>query len=515
MNHQSHRACHAPVRMLALVITICWVGNGAQAQPRPAANAVIPKPSVAGLSQALARTMSEGVPTIAVVTSATDLRSQSLFSGLRIAKQQGNFGDVQLEEMPLEIYDKVATQLGVRQSPCVVICGRSPQGKLQVRGLNPQPGDVNQTLAWASSILSPIQEDFEIPAHDERPIRDPGLTKAQYASGQAFPSAQNPSTPTPNNYPPPMPKQPVTAPPPQPLPVSQPQPYTQAYAPPAFTAPNPAPTVITPPSAPIVVQPAVPTIMVGPAPAPNIIFAASPTPNISYVAPAPIGSAPVASAPPQPNLFTSAAAPPYQPANAPQPPANAPQPMGNSPQPMAYAPQPMGNAPQQPAYAPAPMAYAPAPAASAPVGNAMFLSAPNPIDFMLGSLGELLSRRKNPRLQMGSAPTTVPMAYAPAPMGSAPPTQAYGLYAPAPGYAPQQAYGLAYGPPPGYPNQVFGPPPGQGYGPQPGQGYDPRMGGPGYPPQNGGGGYNYPDDTTTRPSPQHQRESSWFHPFRK
>ena len=153
-----------------------------------------------------------------------------------------------------------------------------------------------------------------------------------------------------------------------------------------------------------------PTVVVGPTPQPNIIFASAPpsAPTISYM-PAANAPQPTANAP---QLFMAPAPQPQPTANAPQPPvAMAP------PAQMAYAPQPMAMAPQpaQPAYAPQQAQVAQSPALLAAV-----LTNPSLVNRLLGALGEHLAQRKNPPLQMGQAPQMMQAPVAAAPIGGAP-----------------------------------------------------------------------------------------------
>ena len=117
------------------------------------------------------------------------------------------------------------------------------------------------------------------------------------------------------------------------------------------------------------------------------------------------------------------------------------------------------------AYAPQPAAYAPQPA----VATAL-MTAPGLVDRMVGSFGEYLAQRKNPRMIMNQAAP----AYAPMPGPSYAPAQAPGYY-----YKPKK-HGKAYFP-------IYGDDDDRdGYG----GGYGPGYGGPGY----GGGGPGYGRD---------------------
>jgi hypothetical protein len=134
-----------------------------------------------------------------------------------------------------------------------------------------------------------------------------------------------------------------------------------------------------------------------------VTVAMAPQPAMGYAPPA-------MSAPPAQNLFTQPMqAPPMQPMQAP--------PM----QPMQAPPmQPMQAPPMQPMQAPS---------------TAMMLQAPGLLNSLLGTIGEHLARRRNPRVQMSPMPTlaqapvaNAPVAYAPVGQGQA--------YAAMTGYAP-------------------------------------------------------------------------------
>jgi hypothetical protein len=141
-----------------------------------------------------------------------------------------------------------------------------------------------------------------------------------------------------------------------------------------------------------------------------------------------------------------------------------------APAPTQYAPVAMAPAPTQyapVAMAPAPTQYAPVapaptqfvPVAQAPVGQSpataavITLVAPRLFDRLLGAIGESLANRRNPRIQMGSAPalspfpTTSGLGFAPTGVAQAP-TAYYApaptAFAPASRCAPARAYGVEY-----------------------------------------------------------------------
>lgn len=186
---------------------------------------------------------------------------------------------------------------------------------------------------------------------------DASVRQAQYAPAQ--PSGQAPAPPAPSG-PPVMPANPV---------------YNTPAAPPVYAA--------LPQSAPVVLQPQAATVIVGPTPPPNIVIASAPAtaPTVTYATVAP----PPASTP---NLF--------------------------------LAPSPTA-APQSAAAAPATQALylsAPVPAAAAP--TALVLMAPNLLDRALGTLGEHLARRKNPRVQLATTPAVAAAPTYAAPLAASP-----------------------------------------------------------------------------------------------
>jgi hypothetical protein len=189
---------------------------------------------------------------------------------------------------------------------------------------------------------------------------------------------------------------------------------------------------------------------------------------------------------------------------------------------------------------------APAQPAMAPVGNApqvgqspvlaaALLTNPRLWERLLGALGEHLAQKKNPRIQMGSAPTVAnaPVAMAPSalsPTGYAPVAQPAMMAMPAMApmaMTPMMAMGAMYGqppaqgyaPPPGYcpPGYGYGPPPGYGYGPPPAYGPPAQ---PPYPPPNvptpqapgaGMASQGYPPAPPAQPGPAQDGQGGLLH----
>ena len=444
-----------------------WWGLPAEAQtPRGA----VATPGWLPLESALRQTVQTGRPSVVVVTERSSPRSLELVKSLQQAAASSLVGRmVSFAEMSREAYPQQVDRMGVTTFPALLVYGQNGS-RLKLLGLRSGPLDVPTTLAWLVSL--PIGSMAAV-----RPP-DPAVTRA--AAGDDYPSAQAPY-PSGQHYPPAPPKVPSQPQPqPQPIPIV---PVPQAQVPPVYTAPAPQPVVVATPAQPVVVQPSQPQVIIGPSQPPQITFANAPTaaPSVSYVQPA---NAPTGNAPQQ--IFM---------ANAPQP-----QPTGNAPpaQPMMYAMAP----PMQPAMAP--VGNAPPQVGQSPVMAAALLTNPRLWERLVGALGEHLAQKKNPRIQMGNAPTVGQAPVAMAPTGGAPTGYAPMGYAPT-GYAPLAYAPVAqpammalpammpmYGPPPGYappygypPQQPYCPPP-QPPGPPP-NAPTPQYGGssgppPGYPP---------------------------------
>ena len=467
------------------------------------------------LDQAMPACKQTGKLLIVVTSSRAEPNSTRFVATL---KEVVSFASSELAplftEMPVERFEADLKRLGVTTHPTLILYRHGPRG-IELVGSRSGLQTVRQAVAWLDSIgalrirkpaaAEPAQAQGETPLPPLPERSTPAVETAQrdhdpqlqrtggqppHFNGQ-MPSGQVPYTSEQGGAPPPMP--PAKIPPPTPPSYSPP-----AYSPPPSYQPVQqvapvtgmvsTPVMVSPPQVPVVVQPQAPTIVVGPTPQPNIIFAASApsAPTISYMVQgnAPVANAPTGNAPQQ--IFMANA--PQPAASAPQPMAMAPQPMAMAPQPMAMAPQPMAMAPQPMAMAPQPMAMAPQPMAMAPVGQAPTGQSPallaavltNPSIFgrILGAIGEHLAQKKNPRIQMGQAPQMMQVPVAQAPVGAAPQgalayaAMGYGAapaapqgfmgYMAGPGGGPPSGYGYGYG---------YGPPPGQGYGP-----------GPGYPP---------------------------------
>ena len=353
----------------------------------------------------------------------------------------------------------------------------------------------------------------------------PPHQSGQLPSGQApYPSEQG----GPPAMPPPMapPKAPPSGPP-QYTPPAYPQPPQASYPPAQPVAPVTGmvstPVAVSPPQVPVVIQPQAPTIVVGPTPQPNIIFAASPpsAPTLSYMVQggAPVANAPTANAPQQ--IFMANAPAAYRQRAATHrhgtttrsdghgaaAPARG---HGTSTPTRGHGPNPnRGHGTSTPTRSHGTSS------GSVPCLLAAVLTNPSLFNRLVGAFGEHLAQRRNPRLQMGQAPQMMQapvgnapvgnapaggMAYAPLGYGGAPPMMGY-LAVPAGGGQPP-AYGYGYGPPPG---QGYYPPPGYGYGPPPGQGYPP------YPPQGPPEYPSYPPQgpPPVAPTPQGYSQGSW------
>jgi hypothetical protein len=407
---------------------------------------------------ALRATVQTGRPSVLVVTSGSDARSQRLRRELLDNPQVRALSKtLSFTEMAAESHAAQVKGLGIRAYPTVLVYRRGAKG-LECMGAMTQPENASYLLGWLSGLGLGLGQVSGAPA----PV-DPGVSRTQYATGQAGPSGQGPPMPSGQHYPPPQP-------PPTPPPVVQ-QPYIPPSPPPTYqvapvvTGPAPVPTLIAPAAPTYVVQQQPATIMMAPAPAPTVV-------QLQPAQAPPMASAPpMGNAPPQ-NLFT-------QPAQAPPtgaaPPANAP----------SYAPP---TYPQQVAYAPPtqPVASAPQQVGQGPIAAAVLttvLTNPSLWERILGTIGEHLAQKKNPRIQMGQAPVMqAPMTGQAPPAGQAPVAyapaagQAYVAAAPAVPYA----YGIPTYPPPGYaapPGYVPQPPPypqpeypvpsPQGYAPSP------------------------------------------------
>lgn len=411
-------------------------------------------PAALSLAQALRTTQETGTPTVVVVTSRAEEGSGKFWRTLSESQEIRSFGQaVQFAEMPAESYAAQVRRLGVKSYPMVIVYRRGAKG-LETAGHQAGPMDTYFVLGWLSTLgLKPEAEKGPAPAvaSANAPVSDPAVTRTrlQIASGQAHPSEQA-------YQPPPPPPQPPYQPPPQYYQTPHPQPV---YQQPAMFAPAPQPVVVPTASAPVVFQPQATQIVVGPTPPPVISFVQqAPTPAFSFAAPAP---APSPAPAPQPNLFAAAPVPSPAPAPAPAPAPSA------APVFMMAAPAPA------PAPAAAPTQVAFAPIAQAPAPGVMVLKSPGLINSLIGTLGEHLAQKKNPRIQMASAPALSPAPVpAPSPLGQAPvafaqaPSQAPAYYAPS---GPPMMYAAA--PPNGAPgfapqNQCF-PPNQQQYQPPP------------------------------------------------
>lgn len=433
--------------MVRECIAFCLIGM-AQAAPAQGLQAA----DWPGLPQAIQEVKKTGAPLVVVATSSASAESAALVASIKESIASGAInGRALFAEMPVETYAERLKGLGVGRFPTVLIYRSGPKGLVAVGHKEIASGA--EVGSWLRTLgLLALK-----PAADRSLVKTGG-----HGSGQTpYPSGQG------EYIPPPAPAPPPYAPPAYPQPVYAPQPVMA----PVYTQPAPQPVVVSAPSAPVVFQPQAPTIVVGPTPQPNIVFANAPAsaPNVSYVN---AGNAPTANAPQQ---FFLAPAPTANAPSAPPPMAYAP----SAPPPMQYAPQ---YAPPMMAYAPqAPqMAYAPAPTGNSPLLAAAILTNPRLWERVIGALGEHLAQKKNPRVQMGSAPTLAqaPMAYAPtagAPMAYAPvaPQPMYAAPAQQPMYMPAgppmygYGYGYGYGPPPGPPAYQQPPPPQGPSGPSP------------------------------------------------
>ena len=474
------------------------------------------------LQQSLQTCRQTGKLLVVVTSSGEEPASKSFAATFKMVVDQASSElDMMFSEMPTEEFADALKKMRVTTHPTLILYRPGPRN-VQLVASHSGFRTVREAVLWLDSIgalktktatasapaSDPAQTQFGSPPLPERILpearsaatqRDQEVEKTSWQG--AYGSDQNtyPSEQGNRPYPPPPQKVPPSVPPTQlPPPWAPPVQYQQVQQPPVYTGQVSTPLVVSPPSVPMVIQPQAPTVVVGPTPQPNIIFAAAPpaAPTISYMmtanAPQPTANAP--------QLFMANAPQPQPVAMAPQPQpmamASQPQPMAMAPQPvqMAYAPQPVAAAPQ-----PAQVAYAPQPAqvAQSPALLAAVLTNPSLVNRLLGALGEHLAQRKNPRIQMGQAPQMMQAPMAMAPMGNAP--------AGAMAYAPA---GYGYGPAPGMMGYMAVPPGGPtpgygygyGYGPPPGQEYGPGPGYPQYPPQGPREGY-YPPYRPQGPPP--------------
>jgi hypothetical protein len=386
------------------------------------------------LGSAIQTTATSGKPTLVVVTSQKSPESKNVKQMLLLAPEAANYSQViQFSELPAETSPVSVKNMRVTKYPTYIVYRRAVNGEIEVASYRVGIADSREVFAWINSLgLKPIAPAAQAltaapttaasaPPAPSRTMVDPAVERVvhspqpslQYPSGQAYPTEQSPQT-----YPPPPSKQPVMAPPPyspqQPYCPPQPQPPAQ----PVFVPQQPQ---YVPAPQPYYLQSQTPAMVVQQAPQ-QIVLAPPPPPQVTVaMAPAPVAYAPA----PQPNLFT-------QPMQAPQPqPMQAPQPMyAPQPQPMqAPQPQPMQAPQPQPMQAPQ-QQFGQAP-------SQMMLQAPGLLDNMLGAFGDILSRRRNPRVQMSPMPTLTqaPVANAPVMMAPGYGQAPYG-YAPMTGYAP-------------------------------------------------------------------------------
>ncbi|WP_165252176.1 hypothetical protein [Paludisphaera soli] len=451
------------------------------------------------LAQAVRETTTQGVPSVVIITSRATPDSASLRRDLESSPQAESLArSVRLAEMPAEIYASQVAKLGVKSFPTVVVY-REEGGKLRTVAAKAGLADARSLFAWLIS-LDPVEDKPSEVANGQAGPKDPKLAQASHFNDGPSPQAYATEQRVPQPYAPP--KQPPIAPPQPPVHIPPPQPQQPVYqAPPAQYVPAPPPTYVQTQPPAMVVQQAPQQIFFAPTPPPQVTVAMAPP----MYAPQP---QPMQAPQPQPNLFTQPMqAPQPQPMQAPQPqPMQAPQPQpmqAPQPQPMqAPQPQPMQAPQPQPMFAPQPQPMQ-APVGQAP-STAMVLQAPGLIDSLLGTIGENLARRKNPRIQMSPMPTlaqapvaNAPVAFAPAGQG-----QAYAQvtgYAPsgppipvvtpeATSFAPCNTYGAHckyHGAP------CPGPNPGQGHGHGHGHGN-----------WGGGGGGEYAPPSGPTPSPQ-------------
>ena len=197
------------------------------------------------LSRALHATASTGVPTVVIVTSPAEPASlqlcRSLASSPEAARLSGSF---QFAEMASDLYKDQLGRLGIRRFPTLIVYRRGPRGLEAVASMTglSQPGQVVQWLGLLGVAPTTVA------------TADPAVVRAGHgaaaASGQTYPSEQQPQQP------PPPSKQPMT--PPQPPPYVPPPSYGPppvAAPPQTYMAPYPAP-------APVYLQPPTPTMVV-------------------------------------------------------------------------------------------------------------------------------------------------------------------------------------------------------------------------------------------------------------
>ena len=310
------------------------------------------------LDQAMPACKQTGKLLIVVTSSRAEPNSTRFVATL---KEVVSFASSELAplftEMPVEQFEADLKWMGVTTHPTLILYRPGPRG-IELVGSRSGLQTVRQAVAWLDSIgalrirkpaaAEPAQAQSKTPLPPLPGRSTPAVETAQrdhdpqlqrtggqppHFNGQ-MPSGQVPYTSEQGGAPPPMP--PAKIPPPTPPSYSPP-----AYSPPPSYQPVQqvapvtgmvsTPAVVSPPQVPVVVQPQAPTIVVGPTPQPNIIFAApAPSaPTISYMVQgnAPVANAPTGNAPQQ--IFM---------ANAPQPAAGAPQPMAMAPQPWRCSP---------------------------------------------------------------------------------------------------------------------------------------------------------------------------------
>ena len=343
------------------------------------------------LQQSLQTCRQTGKLLVIVTSSGEKPASKSFAATFKMVVDQASSElDMMFSEMPTEEFADALKKMRVTTHPTLILYRPGPRD-VQLVASHSGFQTVREAVLWLDSTgaktktatasapaSDPAQTQFGSPPLPERispearsaaTQRDQEVKKTNwqgaYGSDQnPYPSEQGnrPCPPPPQKVPPSLP--PTQLPPPSAPPVQ----YQQVQQPPIYTGQVSTPLVVSPPSVPMVIQPQAPTVVVGPTPQPNIIFAAAPpaAPTISYMmsanAPQPTANAP--------QLFMANAPQPQPTANAPQPQpvamAPQPQPMAMAPQPvqMAYAPQPVAAAPQPP-----PVAYAPQPCASGSVAG--------------------------------------------------------------------------------------------------------------------------------------------------
>ena len=401
------------------------------AQPAPvAAPSASPAATLAWtpLVRAMLTTVGTDLPTLVVVTSPRQPASLQFCKALAHSPEAAALaGSLQFAELSEDIYPEKVKELGVQAFPTLIVYVHDEAGT-KVLGTTSTLIDPAGVVPWLRSLgfTAKAPCDSALIQVDHYPT----------PSGQAYPTEQAPPPYAP-------PKQPMMAPPPAYSPPPQvpqyaaPPPQQQYMAP----VPAPAPVYLQTSTPTMVVQQAPQQIILAPPGPPQVTVAMAPSamPTVSY---APVAGAPMASAPM--NLFTQPAqAPPSQPAQAPvamAPYAMAPAPVAMAPAP-AQAPVAMAPAPAQ-----APMAMAPAVGQGPLAATAltMILTNPSFLDKIVGTIGEHFAQKKNPRIQMGQAPTMAQAPVAQAPVGYAPQGYAPQAYAPvgyaAAPYAAQAAY---------------------------------------------------------------------------